>query len=278
METDIGIIPFTHEHLDGAVRLSQQFNWPHRKEDWTLMLSISEGMVAVRDGEVVGTALTTLFGEGMATSSMIIVDDAMQGRGLGRQLMDGIMSIAKARENRLIATDIGLPLYSKLGFEVTGRITQHQAVLGEMPSTDNSCEWDHAPDRDALVALDHAACGMNRDLLINALVDVGKVAIFRDGGAIAGFAIVRDFGRGQVVGPVVSSDIEMAKALLQFTFASTPGVFMRVDIPDVPELYSWLLDMGLEHVGKHVRMTLNPRAANNEQNVRTFALVSQALG
>ncbi len=53
---------------------------------------------------------------------------------------------------------------------------------------------------------------------------------------------------------------------------------MRVDIPEESGLYHWLIDMGLAHVGRHVRMTLNQRLMNQDESVRTFALVSQALG
>jgi len=242
------------------------------------MLGVSEGVVAIIDGHVVGTALTTLYGSDAATSNMIIVEDKMQGRGLGRRLMDEILSKAKGRENRLIATDIGLPLYSKLGFEVTGRVKQHQGILGTISATDDRCEWDDVPDADTLYALDRAACGMDRHRLIQSLIDVGKVAVAHDRGTISGFAILRDFGRGQVVGPVICDHLDTAKSLLQFVFVSRPGTFMRVDIPEESGLYDWLSDMGLAHVGKHVHMTLNPRVIKQDTPVHTYALVSQALG
>jgi len=89
------------------------------------MLSVSEGVVALCDGQVIGTALTTLYGKDHAASNMIIVDDVYRGRGLGHRLMNEVLTIAAGRENRLTATEVGLPLYSKLGFQITGRISQH---------------------------------------------------------------------------------------------------------------------------------------------------------
>lgn len=278
MTAEIEIIPFTPEYLDGAVRLSEQVNWPHRKDDWALILGISEGVVALSDGQVVGTALATLFGPDTAACNMIIVDDAIQGRGLGRRLMDEILSKVDGREIRLVATDIGLPLYTKLDFKVTGGITQHQGILGTVSAMDDRCEWYDAPDVEVLCMLDQAACGMDRSLLVQALINVGKVAVIRERDATCGFAVLRDFGRGLVIGPVLCDDIETAKSLLLFVFATQPGTFMRVDIPEESGLYQWLSDMGLAHVGKHVRMTLNQRAMNQDASVRTFALVSQAFG
>lgn len=278
MLIDLDIAPFTSEHLGDAVRLSQQVNWPHRIEDWALMLSVSQGGVAICDGQVIGTALTTLYGEDHATSNMIIVESAYQGRGLGRRLMDQVLAIAVGRENRLVATEIGLPLYSKLGFKVTGRISQHQGVLRNTPNDDGRCAWDDAPDLERLCELDRQACGMDRHRLMRALMDVGQVAVVRDGGAVSGFAVLRDFGRGKVVGPVVCADTETAKLLISFSMSSATDTFIRVDLPEESGLYEWVSDLGLEHVGEHVRMTLNPHEPEKQNTFKTFALVSQAMG
>lgn len=278
MSNDFQLVPFTSECLGDAERLSKQVHWPHRKEDWALMLSVSQGVVAMCDGQVIGTALTTLYGGDHATSNMIIVDSAYQGRGLGRRLMDEILTIADDRENRLIATEIGLPLYTRLGFQVTGRISQHQGVLQNIPADDGRCAWDAAPDLERLFELDRHACGMDRYRLVQALMDVGKVAVVREGGVISGFAILRDFGRGKVVGPVVCADTNTAKSLISFAMGPGADTFMRIDLPEESDLYEWVSDLGLEHVGEHVRMTLNPRELEKQNAVKTFALVSQALG
>jgi hypothetical protein len=107
---------------------------------------------------------------------------------------------------------------------------------------------------------------------------VGQVAVVREGGSISGFAILRDFGRGKVVGPVVCADTETAKSLISFSMGSETDTFIRIDLPEESGLYEWLSDLGLEHVGEHVRMTLNPREPEKQNAVKTFALASQALG
>ena len=50
------------DHSAGAWRLSQQAGWPHRPRTWALTLSVSNGVVALQGGTVVGTALATIFG------------------------------------------------------------------------------------------------------------------------------------------------------------------------------------------------------------------------
>jgi hypothetical protein len=42
----IAFATFAPEHLDGAVLLSRQAGWPHRREDWATVLALSTGFVA----------------------------------------------------------------------------------------------------------------------------------------------------------------------------------------------------------------------------------------
>ncbi len=49
----IDIQKFEPQHLDAAVELSRQAGWPHRREDWALVLSLSKGFVAIENGRVV---------------------------------------------------------------------------------------------------------------------------------------------------------------------------------------------------------------------------------
>ena len=98
-QTNITFAPFTQDHLADGLRMSQAVQWPHRAEDWALTLSVSEGVVAIADGQVVGTALCSGFGA-VATMNMIIVDAAMRGRGLGRALMEQVIALGGTRELR----------------------------------------------------------------------------------------------------------------------------------------------------------------------------------
>lgn len=126
----IEIAPFSPDHLEAAVALSRQAGWPHRPEDWQMALALSEGMVAIEDDRVVGTVLVTPYKDDCATINMVIVDETMRGRGLGRSLMDAALRIAGDRPLRLVATTAGLPLYQKLGFHECGTVLQHQGFAG----------------------------------------------------------------------------------------------------------------------------------------------------
>ncbi|MGV2126398.1 GNAT family N-acetyltransferase [Agrobacterium vitis] len=275
--SQIDILSFGPEHIDGAFLLSQQTQWPHRREDWAFVLSLSKGFVALEDGRVVGTAMATLYGETCATINMVIVDASMRGRGLGRKLMDMALAAAEGRECRLVATQDGLPLYEKLGFVVTGEVLQHNGIVKEGVVAPASVTWVEQDASSTLIALDAQAFGADRTSLYQRLFDHGRLAVLRDGTRICGSIALRPFGRGEVAGPLVASNVDDAKALLSFVFAQRAGHFLRVDTLVDTGLAPWLTDHGLLNAGGGLPMRRNA-APSTPSFVKTYALASQALG
>lgn len=280
----IDLVAFGPEHLEAAVQLSRQAGWPHRLEDWQMALALSEGVVAIEDGRVVATVLTTMYEADCATINMVIVDEAMRGRGLGRKLMDAALEIAGSRPLRLVATEQGLPLYEKLGFMETGTIRQHQGVAGEIAALPET-EAATAADMDAIGALDRSAFGAGRGRLLAHLAKAGEFAVIRRDGRVCGFAALRVFGRGEVIGPIVAAGLDDAQALAAHFIARRPGGFLRVDTTDDSGLAPWLAAQGLAHVGGGIAMAKpvipisKPVISRDADPAAiTFALVNQALG
>jgi GNAT superfamily N-acetyltransferase len=271
----LGFEPFAPGHLDGALGLSRAAGWPHRREDWALVLGLGQGVTAVSAGEVVGTAIATPFGP-VGMLNMIIVARHLRGLGLGRELMRQAMVLATPAEWRLVATEDGLPLYRKLGFGETGRISQHQGPVSRVAAPEGIV-WAEARDTAAIVALDRAATGMDRAGLLEALVRLGRIAVRRDGAALTGYAALRPFGRGEVAGPVIATDTRAARDMLAFLFAERPGAFLRVDTQDDSGLGPWLTEQGLAPVGGGVAMSLGAPVKPAAPH-RSFALAAQALG
>jgi len=275
--TDIDYVPFEAEHGDDLLRLSRQVGWPHTGEDLSLITGLSEGIVALSEGKVAGTAFITRFGPAHCACNLIIVDETMRGRGLGRGLMNAIMTLAGACEKRLVATQDGLPLYRKFGFRETGRILQQQGLAAETAS-ESAARWVDNPQLNNLVALDHAACGAPRAELIASLMKTGRVAALENGSRIEGFAILRPFGRGDLIGPVVASGTESAKALIDFILAQYTGRFVRIDCPETCGLATWLESRGLMPAGGGITMSTAPQIGRSRTEAQTFALANQALG
>lgn len=268
---------FGEQHLDGALRLSRQAGWPHRPADWRMALSLSDGVAAVDgDGKVVGTAFVTAFKTDAATINMVIVDEAMRGQGLGRKLMDAAVRLAGNLQLRLVATTEGLPLYEKFGFRKTGSIVQHQGIAGDMPAPPG-VEPACLADLPAIIALDRAACGADRERMIVSLAMIGEFVVLRRNGRVEAFAGLRPFGRGEVIGPVVAPSLGDAKALVSHFIARRPGQFLRVDTDAQAGLADWLAGNGLVHVGGGITMA-RPVLRRATPAVTTFALANQALG
>ncbi|MBW9065937.1 GNAT family N-acetyltransferase [Rhizobium herbae] len=278
MQTEsIVLAPFEAHHVRGALALSRAAGWAHRREDWEMIRSLSEGRVALTGDRVVGTALMTPFGDTCSAINMIIVDESQRGRGLGRKLTTAVLGLAGERECRLTATNDGLPLYEKLGFVATHQIFRHQGIAGKAGAPEN-VEWIGPDALPAVKALDRTAFGADRDALYNALAKEGSFAAIRKGDHIVAFAATRLFGKGQVVGPVVAENSEQARDLLAFILSSKEGRIVRVDIPEQTGLSSPLEDWGLRREGTVIAMVRGAAGQSETPAVQTFCLASQAIG
>lgn len=118
---------------------------------------------------------------------------------------------------------------------------------------------------------------MDRAGVLTPLLQTGSGVVLDREGEVTGFALLRRFGRGHVIGPVVAQDAEQAKALIGHFLAARPGQFLRVDVPEAGGLCPWLEQFGLLDAGPVIGMVrgadpLEPRPVGN------FALISQAFG
>ena len=267
--------PLTQHHLDQATGLSQTEHWPHRQEDWEMLLVLSVGTVALRGSQVVGTALRTDYGGDVSTMNMIIVAQSERGQGLGRKVMEAVMDKSADQELRLIATKEGLPLYEKLGFKAEGDISQCQGnTCAVAPHVSDVYSASEA-DLNDIIQLDTRYTAADRSRLLRWLAQNATLAVIRaDGGEITSYAALRRFGRGHVIGPILAPDAAQAKDLIQHFAAPLRDAFIRIDTDTSLDLVPWLESIGLPCTGTGVRMRKNakthPRPA--------FGLCSQALG
>lgn len=271
MTQTLSFQPFGPDHLEGALRLSRETRWPHRAEDWALVRSLSQGVVALEGDDVVATALATPFGD-VGMVNMIIVDERMRGRGLGRQIMTRAMDLVSPQQWRLVATASGLPLYEKLGFAACGSVHQHQGTVAALTAPPG-IGWAGPADLPAIIAMDRAATGADRSTLWQALAAQGRIAHLPG----KGVAALRAFGRGEVAGPVIADDLDTARDLLAALFAGRAGAFMRVDTTGISGLEPWLTEIGLAEVDRGVAMQRGDAPATDRRFTR-FALAAQALG
>ncbi|MBV4477592.1 GNAT family N-acetyltransferase [Pseudomonas botevensis] len=273
--------PMIANDLPLAHALAVQLKWPHRLEDYAMLQRVSKGVV-VFDGErLIGTAFTCPQGD-FSTIGLVIVSDDYQGKGIGRKLMEQALDACESSTPILNATLAGAPLYSSQGFVEFGRIEQRQGqALAAAPgplADGEECRPLHETDQPRLLELANAGSGLNRQAVLSDLLPVVEhsVGIVREG-QLRAFALLRPFGRGRCIGPVIAENVEQARHLIAVLLATVPDAFVRIDIPADCGLGDWLETAGLKKVDTVAQMAKGtpPQATDG---VEQFAVVTQAIG
>lgn len=281
LESEITYRRMLESDLPAAQQLSLAVRWPHRLEDWQFVYHLGSGFVAERDGEIIGTALCWGHGNHYASLGMIIVSPEAQGKGIGRVLMESILGELGERNTLLFATPAGQPLYERLGFKAIGQVHQHQGTVVQpelvAPPAGERIRPLGINDRTKLFELAASAVGMPRATVLNELLQVAEGVVIDSYGELTGFALMRRFGHGYAIGPVVAPDAERAKALISYWVGARVDSFVRIDVHDSSHLSPWLNDLGLIQVDTVVAMVKGeaPKSAPGRQQ---FAIINQALG
>lgn len=279
---EIAIRPMAEADLDQLHQLSIGVGWPHRPEDWRLVIGLGHGVIACDAiGRVLGSAMWWPFGESFATVGMVITSPRLQAQGAGRELMEMIFTQTGSRDLRLSSTKAGYRLYRSLGFEPVGRVFQHQGKALPPPAPVAALPGLRpvAPtDLDALARLDASAYGADRHQALAALLSTSVGTLVECDGAVVGFALCRPFGRGHVVGPIVAEDDAMAIALLTPHVEAHQGEFLRVDTAQEQGAFGAFLESCGLTIFDTVTPMIRGRAHGPTGPARIFGLVNQALG
>jgi GNAT superfamily N-acetyltransferase len=275
---DARLAPFTRAHLPGGLRLSQEMGWPYRLEDWEVALELGHGFALESAGEVIGTAMWWPYGETHASTGMIIVAKAAQGRGHGALLVDALLAAARPRTITLNSTAEGLALYEKRGFVPVGVIQQHHGVPTQQHEAppDSLVRTMTASDAAAVARLDREATGWTRPQTLQRLAQLAQGHVLLHDGKPRGYAFCRLFGRGHVIGPVVAESLDDAHALIGAALAPLGSTFVRIDTATSTQLGPWLESIGLAQVSDATTMVLGPQTPATGP-ARMFALANQSF-
>lgn len=276
--------PLTRDDLTHAHKLSTLVAWPHRLEDWNFAFRLGEGEAVWSDGQLIGVAMRWLFSSSM-TLGLIIVDKAYRGHRIGSTLVEHALQDIPDVPVLLHATLDGAGVYKRYGFSEVGAVKQYQGTVTDPERV--SKRLSHTQTRaiqtndwERIVELDEKATGMGRKHLLNQLLAdpsaSGVVLSEKDG--IRGYACIRDFGRGRVIGPVVASNEDEAIELVQTLLASEERGFVRVDVPaQYVNLHQVLSNAGLHHVD-NVTLMVRGTPLLVGQGYQFYALASHAYG
>ncbi|WP_353224517.1 GNAT family N-acetyltransferase [Salinisphaera hydrothermalis] len=276
---DLEASPMTQADVPRLHELSVSVSWPHRAEDWAMLLNHGHGIVA-RDeiGRVVGSAMWFALTPAHAHVGMVITSPRLQSHGTGYWLMQHVFDQVGDASLVLNATRAATRLYISLGFTPVAPVYQHNGIVTRLPDGPDYARSATPADHAALHALDRNAIGADRRMLINDLLASATATVVENNdGTVRGFALCRRFGRGHVVGPLVAENENDAIALVRPHIEAHQGRFLRLDTrEDDGVLRRFLVQSGLAHYDTVTRMRWGALPVEGGP-ARTMGLVSQAL-
>ena len=202
--------------LAQVYELSAVAGWNQTKADWKRFLTLdADGCFCMEeDGRVVSTTTAMRYGPDLAWIGMVLTLPEYRGRGLAKRLMTHTLEwLDSVRVSRVMldATEMGQPLYEKLGFvpdypvERWLRRATDQVPSGAAIQPFTVKDWKK---------VDREAFGADRSGLLDLLGGSGL--------AIAGhgFALGRPGRIATYFGPSIADDVDIARSLLT-SFLST---------------------------------------------------------
>lgn len=214
-------------------------------------------LVAVgRLRRIVGAACCASFGTTGWIGALGVLPRA-RGRGAGGALTEACVEWLRGRGAQTVllhATDLGRPVYERIGFVAEGRSRAWRGgpTHGRHP---DGLRPLRPADRAALRALDTAITGEDRAAVLDAIAPLSGLAAERDG-ALRGYLLASAWGAGPAV---LADDEETGIELLSAARGATQGPAI-LTLPDdnaagVRALERW----GFRAVNHAERMRLGPR-------------------
>jgi ribosomal protein S18 acetylase RimI-like enzyme len=208
-------------------------------------------LVAEHGGRVAGAVFGNDFGTS-AYVSMMGVDPALHGRGIGAALMAELLAWCEQRgfhDVRLDATPAGARLYERLGFldfgETIGfareRVAELRAAAGVAAA--------QPADFTTIARLDGAAFGADRSPMLEPLLAAHEAFVAPDE---RGYVVVQRTSAGATLGPWIALDPATARDLLDAALAAAGA---RAPALYVPSTNQAALDVAAA-AGFVVRRTL----------------------
>lgn len=257
----VAVRRMVEDDIADGMRLGALAGWNQTPDDWRLFLRLRpEGaFVAVRNGQVLGTATTLAFAGRLGWIGMVLVDPAIRRAGLGTMLMQSAMaSLAAVPAIGLDATAAGKKVYDRLGF--ADRCPLHRLIRRAAPAPDLTMAGVRpmqTGDVAAAAALDAQALGHDRTALLAWLHErnpsLAWVATGGDG-TVRGCLLGRPGVNFTQLGPLVAPDLVTAQALLGRALTALTGRTVGLDAGDHSAWLAWLASLGFVEERGFIRM------------------------
>jgi predicted N-acetyltransferase YhbS len=214
-----------------------------------------EIFVAERDGKPVGASACAHFGASGWVGAVAVLPE-QRHRGLGSALTSAALERLQrlgASTVTLYATDMGRPVYRRLGFVTEGQCVTigGQPPRGPLPA---GVRLAGAGDLEAALAIDRAVTGEDRARLLTAFWPRAALVAGSDG-RLHGYFLPSPWRPG---GAIVAEDLEAGLALIAWTRQHTGGeLYFFVPSGNAPALRALAAAGEREH-SRSTRMRLGP--------------------
>lgn len=193
---------------------------PSRRPELELYLSAQpDGWFVIEEGgEIVAAAGAIAYGS-FCWIGLVGTHPAARGRGLATRLSRHLLEWAASRGIGTVALDaseVGRPVYERLGFRALGWTVELVRDAGRRPHARSGADRFEPADLDEILALDRATFGGDRGVLLRALMREYRDSSYvtRDRrGRLTGYLVERE----QLIGPGCACDMESAKRLVHST-------------------------------------------------------------
>ncbi len=274
--SDVRIL--TSSDIPAAMALKEAAGWNQTETDWENVMRLApEGCFGLEyEGRLVATATAVDYHRDLAWIGMVLTHPDYRGRGFARRLMERCLVYLDSRGvawTKLDATDMGRPLYSKLGFADECAIERWFRPPEEVEA---------APDvrpflLDDWRELDRRAFGADRSELLATLAPLGAAALPGQG-----YVMGRKGAKAAYLGPCVSRSPEAAPELIRWFVARYPAQPLYWDVlPDHHEAARLAREFGFAPLRHLVRMARRgPGAADPapQHNSHVFAIAGFEYG
>lgn len=181
--------------------------------EYYIKAPFSNVIKVVEDGKIAGTG-TVVFHHDTAWLALIIVHSEFRNRGLGRQITEYLVnSVDRSRYKTiyLIATAMGEPIYTKLGFEIENEQLFFKGDIINNSAIENIYPYE-GKYKSSLLELDYITYGENREVRLAEYLPAGKLYIRNN--TVEGFYLP-DLGEGLIVAANSIAGTELMKERLK---------------------------------------------------------------
>jgi GNAT superfamily N-acetyltransferase len=169
--------------------------------------------VAESDGQIIGTATGTVSGS-VGWLAHIFTAPEYRGRGIGTALTQTVMADLEGKGCRTLllgASEMGWPIYEKLGFRVVSTYHYLDGPYRPDPVLSERLQPLRPADLPELCAFDRQVTGEDRSHLWQAFQETGWVTRDEHTGEMTGYAVVTPWETG----PVIARSAQDARLLLE---------------------------------------------------------------